>query len=274
MAKTGSPYLEQGESLILTTDRISINTVQYDMLLTSRYLILVDARYTQLQPQKIPLLTIQSVKGGKTANGELVITLFFAETDSVGKSESMILLFSRQPGEQRKRERDDWLKTIMGLIVSVRQETSYGNIIEADPEIGIRPAKRHQIAPEIPHPYKKVVESRPGQVELIIIPDEPESPVISEENQEIPEISGHGEKTGTEVSPAPCAAEETPATQEEISESPETLVHPVPVVEDLPCASPEQTEQSYILSPLLPDIGKGICQFTGSVSIAGYMGHF
>ena len=256
MAKTGSPYLEQGESLILTTDRISINTVQYDMLLTSRYLILVDAGYTQLQPQKIPLLTIQSVKGGKTANGELVITLFFAETDSAGKSDSMILLFSRQPGEQRKRERDDWLKTIMGLIVSVRQETSYGNIIEADPEIGIRPAKRRQIAPDIPHPYKKVVESRPGQVELIIIPDEPEPPVVSEENQEIPEISSPGEKTGIEVSPAPCAAEEIPAAQEERSESPETPVHPVPVAEGLPCASPEQTEQSYIISPLLPDIGK------------------
>jgi hypothetical protein len=76
MAKKGSPYLESGESLILTTDRISVNSVQYDMLLTTRYLILVDVRYAQFQPQMIPLLTIQSVKGGKTANGELVITLF------------------------------------------------------------------------------------------------------------------------------------------------------------------------------------------------------
>ena len=43
MTKMGSPYLESGESLILTTDRVSVNTVQYDMLLTTRYLILVDA---------------------------------------------------------------------------------------------------------------------------------------------------------------------------------------------------------------------------------------
>ena len=84
MVKTGSPYLESGESLILTTDRVSVSTVQYDVLLTNRYLILVDAGYTQFQPEKIPLSTIQSVKGGKTASGELVITLFFTETDSSG----------------------------------------------------------------------------------------------------------------------------------------------------------------------------------------------
>jgi len=67
MAKTGSPYLESGESFILTTDRVRVNTVQYDLLLTTRYLILIDVRYAQFQPQMIPLLTIQSVKGGKTA---------------------------------------------------------------------------------------------------------------------------------------------------------------------------------------------------------------
>ena len=181
MAKTGIPYLESGESLILTTDRVRVNTVQYDLLLTTRNLILVDVRYAQFQPHLIPLLTIQSVKGGKTANGELVITLFFTETASSWGSESMVLFFSQQPGEQRKRERDEWLKTLMGLIVSVRQETSYEAVTAVDPEIGIRPSKRHQIAPEIPHPYTKVVESRPAQFDLPIIPDEPESLVIPEE---------------------------------------------------------------------------------------------
>jgi len=36
MAKMGNPYLESGESLILTTDRVRVNTVQYDVLLTTR----------------------------------------------------------------------------------------------------------------------------------------------------------------------------------------------------------------------------------------------
>jgi hypothetical protein len=253
MAKMGSPYLESGESLILTTDRVSVNTVQYDVLLTTRYLILVDVRYAQFQPQMIPLLTIQSVKGGKTANGELVITLFFTETGSSGKSESMVLLFSQQPGEQRKRERDDWLKTLMGLIVSVRQETSYDSITTADPEMGIRPSMRRPIAPEIPHPYTKVVDTRPAQIELIIIPDEPESPVFSEEKQEFPEISFPGEKTESEVTPAPCAIVETPGALQELRESPDTILPSIPVVEETPDASQELTESPDIISLPIPD---------------------
>ncbi len=252
MAKMGSPYLESGESLILTTDRVSVNTVQYDMLLTTRYLILVDARYAQFQPQMIPLLTIQSVKGGKTANGELVITLFFTETGSSGKSESMVLLFSQQPGEQRKRERDDWLKTLMGLIVSVRQESSYESIATADPEIGIRPSKRRQISPDIPHPYTKVVETRPAQIELIIIPDEPESPVFSEEIQELPEIYFPGEKTESEVTPAPCATVETPGDSQEMTESPDTISLPLPVFEETINASQEVAESPDIITPSIP----------------------
>jgi hypothetical protein len=244
MAKTGITYLESGESLILTTDRVRINTVQYDLLLTTRNLILVDVRYAQFQPQMIPLLTIQSVKGGKTANGELVITLFFTETASSGGPESMVLLFSQQPGEQRKRERDDWLKTLMGLIVSVRQETSYEGVTAVDPEIGIRPSKRHQIAPEIPHPYTKVVESRPAQFELTIIPDEPESLVIPEEVQEIPEMSFPGEKTGPEVTPPAGTREQTQGASGEWTES--TLLAPVPVAEETPVASQEVPGSPYI----------------------------
>ena len=249
MTKMGSPYLESGESLILTTDRVSVNTVQYDMLLTTRYLILVDARYAQFQPQMIPLLTIQSVKGGKTANGELVITLFFTESGSSGKSESMVLLFSQQPGEQRKRERDDWLKTLMGLIVSVRQESSYESIATADPEIGIRPSKRRQISPDIPHPYTKVVETRPAQIELIIIPDEPESPVFSEEIQELPEIYFPEEETQSEVTPAPCVKEETPGDSQVVAESPDIISPSLPDIEETPVDSQEASGLLDTLSP-------------------------
>ena len=249
----GSPYLESGESLILTTDRVSVNTVQYDVLLTTRYLILVDVRYAQFQPQMIPLLKIQSVKGGQTANGELVITLFFTESGSSGKSESMVLLFSQQPGEQRKRERDDWLKTLMGLIVSVRQETSYNSITTADPEIGIRPSMRRPNAPEIPLPYTKIVDTRPAQIELIIMPDEPESPVFSEEKQELPDVAFPGEKTESDVTPAPCAIEETQGASQELTESPDTILPPIPVFEETPSASQEVSESPDTISLSIPD---------------------
>ena len=211
MGTTGIPYLESDESLILTTDRVSVNTVQYrNVLLTTRYLILVDVRYAQFQPQMIPLLTIESVKGGKTANGELVITLFFQIPGNSSDSSSMVLVFSRQPGKTpgKKRERDDWLKALMGLIVSLRQRNQLRKSCLTLIRTGIRPSMKRSIAPEIPLPYTKVVETRPAQIELIIIPDEPESPVFSEENQELPETAFSKEGTPSEVTPLQSAMEE------------------------------------------------------------------
>ncbi len=258
MANVGIPYLESGESFILTTDRISVNTVQYEVLLTTRFLILVDIRYARFQPQMIPLLTIESVKGGKTANGELVITLFFSDTGSGSKSDSMVLVFSQQPGELRKRERDDWLKTLMGLIVSLRQETSFDSVPAADAETGIRPSMKHSTAPEIPIPYTKVVETRPAQIELIILPDEPESPVLSEEKQEFPEMAFTGEKTPSEVPPLQSAMEETPGTRQEIPKAQDTLSPSPPVFEKTIDALPEPTESTDTLSSPLPDFEETI----------------
>jgi hypothetical protein len=252
MGTTGIPYLESGESLILTTDRVSVNTVQYDVLLTTRYLILVDVRYAQFQPQMIPLLTIESVKGGKTANGELVITLFLSDTGSSSGSDSMVLVFSQQPGEQRKRERDDWLKALMGLIVSLRQETSFENLPDAYPETGIRPSMKRSIAPEIPLPYTKVVETRPAQIELIIIPDEPESPVLSEENQELPETAFSKEGTPSEVTPLQSATEDTPGPLQEIPGPQEILSPSPPVLEGSVDTSPDLTEFPETLLPPFP----------------------
>jgi len=252
MGTTGIPYLESDESLILTTDRVSVNTVQYDVLLTTRYLILVDVRYAQFQPQMIPLLTIESVKGGKTANGELVITLFFSDTGSTSGSDSMVLVFSQQPGEQRKRERDDWLKTFMGLIVSLRQETSFETLPDAYPETGIRPSVKRSIAPEIPLPYTKVVETRPAQIELIIIPDEPESPVFSEENQALPETAFSKERTPSEETPLPSAMGDTPGPSQEVPGLQETLSPSPPVVEESVDTSPELTESPEVQSTPRP----------------------
>ncbi len=55
-----SPYLESGESIVLTTDRVSVNSRQYDLLLTTKYLILIDIRYARFLPEKIPLQTVIS----------------------------------------------------------------------------------------------------------------------------------------------------------------------------------------------------------------------
>ena len=97
------PYLKRGESILLTTDRVSINSLLYEALLTTRHLILVDIRYDQFLPQKIPLSTILSVKGGKIATGEPVITLIFSDNDSRSGSGPMVLYLYPATGRTKKK---------------------------------------------------------------------------------------------------------------------------------------------------------------------------
>ncbi len=225
-----SPYLEHGESIILTTDRVSINSAQYDVLLTTRYLILVDVRYAQFQPQKIPLLAILSVKGGKTSIGDRVITLYFSDTSLPGSGQ-MNLIFSQYPGEQRDRERDEWLKNLMERIVAIRQETIGSKTITPEQGIGIRPETRRTIAPEMQPPHTTVIDIRPEPVELSIIHDEPVFPapeepveVVSVTDATRPEVTPIEEKSDIIIT------DTEPHTLQETSESqtsPEEPVEPI-----------------------------------------------
>jgi hypothetical protein len=165
---------------------VSINSLLYEVLLTTRHLILVDIRYDQFLPQKIPLSTIQSVNGGKITTGEPVITLIFSDNESMSGSGPMVLIFTQQSGEQRKRERDEWLKNLMAHIVSVRQEiiTSTSPPIDAGHEI--RPSSRRPGSHEKITPYTTIVDTSPAPVELTILPDESESWKVPAEDQESP----------------------------------------------------------------------------------------
>jgi hypothetical protein len=259
-----SPYLEHGESIILTTDRVSINSAQYDVLLTTRYLILVDVRYAQFQPQKIPLLEILSVKGGKTAVGDQVITLYFSDTSLTGGSGQMNLIFSRYSGEQRDRERDEWLKKLMECIVAVRQET-IGPKTNPAQDTGIRPATRRTIAPEMQLPHTTVINIRPEPVELSIIHNEPESPASPEEPAEpvsipdvtFPEVTPPEEEpeiTVTDtVSPDLPESSAVPAPREEPAE-PVSIPDVTPPEVTAPEEEPEITSLTYLSAPSEPAI--------------------
>ena len=239
-----SPYLKSGEFIILTTDRVSINSVQYEVLLTTRHLILVDIRYAQFQPQTVPLSTIVSVKGGKIATGDLVIILSFSDTGSTADQEPMALIFCQHPGEQRKRERDEWLKKLMELIVSVRQETINTNLPRADEERGIRPSIRRSIAPEKVSPYTKAVDTYPVQVELTIIPEEPESLAVPEEEQELPGMAFLEEDTKSEVTLKTPECEETPPASGEETGSTDTI--PPPEVREIVDSPPVPKDEAEI----------------------------
>jgi len=234
-----SPYFERGESIILTTDRVSINSAQYDVLLTTRYLILVDVRYARFQPQKIPLLAILSVKGGKTSTGDLVITLYFSDTSLTGSGQ-MNLIFSQYPGEQRDRERDEWLKNLMECIVAVRQDAIGSKTITPEQGVGIRPVTRHTIAPEIQPPHTTVIDNHPEPVELSIIHDEPVSPA-PEEPVEVVSVTDaiHPEGNPIEENADKNITDSEPQTLPDTSESPTSPEEPIEPIGDEDVTPPD-----------------------------------
>jgi hypothetical protein len=269
-----SPYLKRDESIILTTDRVSINSLLYEVLLTTRHLILVDIRYDQFLPQKIPLSKILSVKGGKVTSGEPVITIIFSDNDSTSGSEPMVLIFTQQPGEMRKRERDEWLKNLMAHIVSVRQETITSGSPPVDVEHGIRPSSRRPGSHEKITPYTTTVDTSPAPVELTILPDESESLVVPEEDQasfgnalsetdtppditystpereEIPAVEGReSESEGTQSPPEPEETVESGPVPTDEEKYPDTAITEVTAVGEI-SAEPEtdsETEKPFAL---------------------------
>src|SRR5512136_2735819 len=110
----GSPYLKSGEAIILTTNRVSADSVLYDVMLTSERIFFIDNLNTRFEPRIIPLNTILSVQGGKTPAQDPAITLLF-RTGKVegGAREPLILVFFQNPNENRKPERDDWVRNII-----------------------------------------------------------------------------------------------------------------------------------------------------------------
>lgn len=151
------------------------------MMLTTQRLILINSLYTQFEPKVILLSNIQSVKGGKIATGESVITISFIDTSSTGDSQPMNLIFTQQSGEQRKQERDEWLKILMEHVVSVREQTIRSDILPAEKRLETRPSGATQRPIEMAIPHKTISESPPEPDKIVVLPDEPELPVISEE---------------------------------------------------------------------------------------------
>lgn len=163
------PYLKSGESIILTTDRVLIEDVEYDLILTSQRLALVDSGHASDQPRVIPFATILSVKGGTTPAREPVITLTVIDPIGLEDSKTLDLVFSQQPYEDRSPECDTWVKKLIEHIVSAKEEPAPAERQQEPARSpGMNPTVRRWSAPEAPHPHMEVNrESRNSSDELL-----------------------------------------------------------------------------------------------------------
>ncbi len=170
----GEPYLDKGEAFIVTTHRISVDFVLYDMMLTTRHLILIDNRSSRFEIRKIPLSTILSVAAGKLATGEPVITISFTGEDGTEPLPPMNLLFTQQATEHRKRERDEWIRKLMQQIVAVRQPAEPAGLPrEGEAENPPQSPPTPMRGVERPLPHKSVIGTEPVLVSLEVLPEEP-----------------------------------------------------------------------------------------------------
>lgn len=217
-------YLNSGESIVLTTHKVSVSYVSYDMMLTTRRLILVESGYARFEPRAIPFLNIESVSAGKIATDEPVITLSTRDPGSTGTPEQVNLIFSEQPGERRRRERDEWLRKLMGYIVSEREQATGTDIPPVDPTPNLFPIGATPRPVDIALPYKTVGGQSNEPDEIVVMPDHPDPPDDPAEKERAPDpftraalaIQGSGDGSGGRTAPAKLARSipDTPAGEE------------------------------------------------------------
>ena len=185
----GSPYLNSGESITMTTHRVGVESIPYDVMLTTHRLTLIDSRYARFEPLMVAFGDILTVKSGAVSTGEPVIILTY--NGAGDEVREMNLIFSQQPGEHRKHERDHWVKKLMESIITEREENvKPDEIPEAEPD-SMQPSMRHWVAPDGIAPHTPFTEKDPAQPGITIIPDNEgplfERAALPEEPEETPE---------------------------------------------------------------------------------------
>jgi hypothetical protein len=235
-----NPYLNRGESIILTTHRISVDSLPYNVMLTTERLILLDDQYSSFRPRSIMLQNIVSLQSGKIPSGEPVIILFITSDEK--ETQTMHLVFSQQYGEQRKQDRDEWVKKIMELRVALIQKAIPREITSAIREPGLQPSVRHWIAPEKIRPFTNIGSLQPEPVPLTILPDEPDLSAVSPSEEALftkpDELLDSDVREQSAIQTIiPELADEYPAEQPSSNEIPGTTEEPV-----LPDLVSEQSE--------------------------------
>jgi hypothetical protein len=221
----GSPYLNSGEAIVLTTHRVVVDAVPYDIMLTTERVFLIDNRSARFEPRTLPLATILAVQGGKTPAHEPVITLLFHPQGGMSR-QPINLVFSQTPNENRKQERDDWVRNLIRLSISRQEREAVPEtpvIREETGGTGLRPTARHGVAPDMVRPLSNVAIRDKVSAPVTVIPEE---------------VEDDGEMPAREAIGIPLRNEEPdPVPEEPVSEitpprttSPAVLLPPARVI--------------------------------------------
>ena len=167
------PELYSDESVVLQAQNVKVKSVSFEVVLTTRRLVLIDTKKNSLPPQEINLATLKDIESGENAIRDPTITISIITIS--GNTRQMVLTFSKTSGGERRRECDDWVRALKQKITS----TVYHPVGQAAPprapepaptvqppasaprwiEIPNTPPQKKRI--EIARPMKKIVEAAP-----------------------------------------------------------------------------------------------------------------
>ena len=110
------PELYSDERVVLQAQNVKVKSVVFEVVLTTRRLVLIDSKKGSIPPQEINLATLKDVEGGENAIRDPTITISIITIS--GNTRQMVLTFSKTSGGERRREADEWVRALRQNITS------------------------------------------------------------------------------------------------------------------------------------------------------------
>lgn len=226
------PDLYSDETVVLNAQNIKVKSVSFDAVLTTRRLILVDSKKHLIAPQEILLATLRDIDVGENAIRDPTLTLSIIT--NTGATRQMILTFTKVSGGERRRECEEWAKSLRQNIASAVQhpimpDTPPVTHPAAEPapvrkevtNIPVVPTQKKKIEIARPGPIKKIVEAPPAMPKPIESSSLPTGSFCNRCGNRVPPESAFCNKCGTPVvrdedldtytpPPAPAEAPQVP----------------------------------------------------------------
>lgn len=250
------PYLNRGESIVLTTHRVSLDSAVYDAMLTNERLILMDSINDRIEPKILVFLSVITVKGGRATSGDPAIILTLEEPNNFTGSDKASIIFAQNPGEKRKHERELWVKELIQLVIHAREKEAQKAVAPTSKKTGMQPSVRRWEAPEPVRPHSSVTGTVPPTPEPIVITEEEPDPIEFFLEANVAKAAGET-ITRTEAL-QDTVPPESPPVREDVPdhEAPvdtrEIRQEPVPATEDVPVeetVAPDPFAGIHILPP-------------------------
>ena len=271
------PELYSDERVVLQAQNVKVKSVLFEVVLTTRRLVLIDTKKNSIPPQEINLATLKDVEPGENAIRDPTITISIITIS--GNTRQMVLTFSKTSGGERRRECDEWVRALRQNITS----TVYHPVSQtpaprepepapvAHPPTAQPPAQApHRIEVtnppppkkriEIARPMKKIVEAAPAMPVPVETSSLPTGFFCNRCGNRVPPESAFCNRCGTPVISDTVATnqqpEDTGVTWEQYTPPavPQVQVNPSPVFPTISDKKERPIEQViHSIEPLIED---------------------